>query len=197
MPSSWVNTECSIHWVQLTPRIVCCPFIVMISSWPQNVALAFGVPPYKSIATSQFCIRASNVKSPCHIPTIASQLTDELSPGAPSINCLQVLAQYRSITASKCISKLPWLRLPQLYLQTPLITASKCISNLARSWPPSVSPDSLHCGLQVRTIMAPKCISKLTRLRPPQVYLQLGRSGSRSASLSSLDHGFHVYLQIR
>jgi len=64
------------------------------------------------------------------------------------------------------------------------MTASKCISKLAQSWPPSVSPNSLDYGLQVRMSMASKCISKLAR------------SQSRSASLSSLDHCLQVYLQI-
>jgi len=53
-----------------------------------------------------------------------------------------------------------------MYLQTRSITASKCISKLAQSRPRSVSPDSLDSGLQVRTIMASKCISKLARSWP-------------------------------
>jgi len=79
------------------------------------------------------------------------------APGVPSIDCLQVLIQCR------------------------LIMASKCIYKLARSWPPRVSPESLHYGLQVRTIMAStmhlqsraitasKCISKFAWSRPPCV----------------------------
>jgi hypothetical protein len=111
----------------------------------------------------------------------------------PSIDRLQVLVQSRSITASKCISKLARLRPPishnhglqvhlqtrsitdskcisnsldygvQVYLQTRSITASKCISKLARSRPPSESPNSLNYGFKVRTITASKCISKLAR----------------------------------
>jgi len=46
--------ECSIHQVQHTPKIVCRPFILSISSWPLNVASASGVPPYSSTATCQF-----------------------------------------------------------------------------------------------------------------------------------------------
>jgi len=65
-------TECSIHRVQHTPKIVCCPFILSISSWPLNTASASGVPPYRSTATSQFSIRASKVKSHRHIPTASS-----------------------------------------------------------------------------------------------------------------------------
>jgi len=55
-------TECSVHRVQHTPKIVCRPFILMISSWPLNVASASGVLPYRSTATSQFSIRGSKVK---------------------------------------------------------------------------------------------------------------------------------------
>jgi len=65
------------------------------------------------------------------------------------------------------------------------LTVSKYSSNLARSWPPSVSPDSLDYGLQVRTIMASKCISKPARCWPP------------SASLSSLDLSLQVHIQTR
>ena len=71
MPWSWVITECSIHRVQYTPNIVCHPVILMITSWPWNVASACSVPPYQSTATSQFSIKTSNVKSPCHIPTVS------------------------------------------------------------------------------------------------------------------------------
>jgi len=65
-------TECSIHRVQHTPKIVSRPFILTISSWPLNVASASGVPPYRSTATSQSSIRASKVKAPRHIPTVSS-----------------------------------------------------------------------------------------------------------------------------
>jgi len=125
MPSSWVSTECSIHQVQHTPKIVCRPFIFTIWSWPLNVASSSGVPTSQSTATSQFSIRASKVKSACRIPTVASELTDELSPGAPSIDRLQVLVQSRSITACKWISK------------------------YTRLLPPSASPKSLDQGLGV------------------------------------------------
>jgi len=94
--------------------------------------------------------------------------------------------------------------------------ACKCISKLARSRPPSLSPNSLDYGLQVhlqtRSITASKCISKLAQLRPPslldhglQVYLQTrtimaSKSISKLTLLrppSSLDHGLQVSLQTR
>ena len=82
-------------------------------------------------------------------------------------------------------------------------TASKYSSNLARSWRPSASPNSLDHGLQVhlqtRSITASKCISKLARYWPPssldyglqfrsitasKCISKLARSRPRSASLS-------------
>jgi hypothetical protein len=131
------------------------------------------------------------------------------APGAPSIDCLSVLVQTRSITASNLARSRPPISLDpgfQVYLQTRSITASKCISKLARSRPPSASPNSLDPGLQVyfqtrsisnsldhclqvhlqtRSIPVSKCISKLARLLPP------------SASTHSLDHGLQVHLQTR
>jgi hypothetical protein len=108
------------------------------------------------------------------------------------IDRLQVLLQSRSITASKCISKLARSQPPSVSLnshdyglQVRTITASKCISKLARSQPSSVSLNSLDHGLQVqlqtRSITASKCITKLARLRLP----------------SSHDHGLQVHLQTR
>jgi len=66
---------------------------------------------------------------------------------------------------------------------------SKYSSNLARSWPPSSSPNSLNyvlkVHLQTRYITPSKCISKLARLPPP------------STSLSSLNLSLPVYIQTR
>jgi hypothetical protein len=69
---STAYTEYSINQVQHTREIVCCPFILTISSWPLHVAPATSVPPYRSTATSQFSIWASNANWPCHIPTVSS-----------------------------------------------------------------------------------------------------------------------------
>jgi len=116
-------------------------------------------------------------------------------PGAPYIDRIQVVVQSRTITASKCISK------------------------LARSRPPSVSPTSLDYCLQVRTSMASRCISKLARLRSCsaslssldrglQVYLEIpsitdskciskvARSQPRSIPLTSLDRHFQAHLEL-
>ena len=64
--------ECSIRRVQHTPKIVCCPFILSILSWPLIVASASSIPSYILTATSQFSIRASNIKWPRHVPTVSS-----------------------------------------------------------------------------------------------------------------------------
>jgi len=72
MTWSWVDTEYSIHRVQHPPKIVCLPFIHMITCWPLNVASASGVPPY-TIDRHQPALHESlKVKAHCHIPTVAS-----------------------------------------------------------------------------------------------------------------------------
>jgi len=125
------------------------------------------------------------------------------APGALSIDRLQVLIQFRSITASK------------VYHSTPSITSFKSISEVAQSRPPSVFPNLLDYSLQVRTIMASKCITKLAQSRPPcvspnsldygiQVHMilasksisQLAQSWPRSVLLSSLDLHFQVHLEL-
>jgi len=76
----------------------------------------------------------------------------------------------------------------QAVLHSEFIMAFKCISKLARSWPPSESPNLLDYSLQVRTIhgvqtysiTASKCITEFTQSRPP------------SASPNLFDHGLQV-----
>jgi len=164
------------------------------------------VPPYRSTATNQLAITASKVKSPCHIPTVSSWLTDQQSlistrrashwlspdqppPSTPPISpdhSLQEHHQTRTITASECISQFPRSRPPQVHLHICSITAAKCISEFTQSRPPSASPNSLHHGLQMPlqtpSISASKCISEFTRSWHP------------STSPNSLDHGLGVYL---
>jgi hypothetical protein len=101
-----------------------------------------------------------------------------------------------------------------VHLRTRSITATKCISKLARSQPRNVSLTSHDYSLQVGTITASQCISELTRSRLPsshdhglQVHLQTcpiaaskyisqsTRSRPPGASLSSLDQGLPVHLQ--
>jgi len=75
--SSTAYTEYSIHWGQRAPKMICRPCIPTISSLPLNVASASIIPPYRSTSTSQFSIGASTVKSPHHIATVSSKLTEE------------------------------------------------------------------------------------------------------------------------
>jgi len=205
-----------------------------------------------STAISQLSMRAKSLSHLVTFPQLrVTQLMKRVSaPGAPSIDYLPVLIQTRSITASKCISKLAQSRHPsaspnslnhclQVHLETRSIAASKCISKLAwlqppsshdhglqvqisklaRSWPPSASPNSLDRDLQVhlqsRSIMASKCISELARSQPSSVSLhmpdyslhvrmitaskcisKLARSRPRRVSLSSLDRHFQALLEL-
>jgi len=121
--------------------------------------------------------------------------------GAPSIDCLPVLVQTRSITASKLARSRP----PSVSPNSLDYGLQVHISKLARSCPPSVSPNSLDYSLQVhlhtRLITASKCISKLGRLRPLSVLQtcsitasKFARSWPPSASTHSLDHGLQVHL---
>jgi len=83
------------------------------------------------------------------------------------------------------------LNLLDYSLQFRTITVSKCISKLACSWPSSASPNLLDHGLQVHLqthlIMASKCISKLAWLLPPSV----------SWSLLDYSLRVHHYVQSR
>jgi hypothetical protein len=127
-------------------------------------------------------------------------MTRVSAPGAPSIDCLPVLVKTRSITASKCISKLPQSRPPsaypnslnrglQVHLQTRSIAASQCISKVARSRPPSASPNSLDLALQLhlqtRSIAASKCISKVARSQPSSVSLILPDYGLQVRTITA------------
>jgi hypothetical protein len=115
-----------------------------------------------------------------------------MSPSAPSFDRLQVLVQPCSTMASKCIS------------------------NLARSMPPSVSPNLLDHGLQVYLQMRSITACKFIPSQPPNVSpnlldygLQLNiqtRSITASKCISrparfrpasSHNHGLQVYLQTR
>jgi len=145
-------TEYSIHRVQYPCKIVCLPFILMITSWRLNVASASGM----------LLPESSKVKSHCHIATDASKLTDE-----------------KSLRTRRAVHRLPPTTRPnsldhrlQVYLQIRLIMASKCISKFARSRPPSASPNSLDLALQLHlqtcSITAFKGISKLAWLWSPK-----------------------------
>jgi len=126
-------TKYTIHPVQLTPstayteysihpKIVCLPFMLMITSWPLNVASGSGVPPNKIDRPSQLSMRAQRWSHLITFPRlwVKYQMERVSAPSTPPIDYLQVLLQSCSIMASKCISK------------------------LARSQPPSAYPNSLE-----------------------------------------------------
>jgi len=166
-------TEYSIHRVQHTAKIVYLPSIVIIMSWPLNVGSASGIPPYTINCHQPARRESSNIKSPCHNPTVASQLTDKWSPNtrhavhrqpptarpislngflqsvSPNLqdDGLQVDLQTHSIMISECISKFTWSRLPSVFLNM-------------LNYP-------LHVHLQTRSITASKCISDFTRSQSP------------------------------
>ena len=108
----------------------------------------------------------------------------------------------RSITASKCISKLAWSG-PQsaslssldhglyVYLQTGSITTSACISNLAPSPPQSVSHNSLnHSVVNCWGWNAYIPSSTLRRTSPGIRKEFMRKSGSDSRSVGSVFRGY-------
>jgi hypothetical protein len=154
---------------------------------------------------SQLSIRALKEKSPRHIPTVSSELSDEESlstwgashrpspdwqyPNTPSISLdhsMQMHLQSRSITATESISCLL-----DYILQIRSITPSK----LARS-------SRNHVHLQSRSMTAFECISKLTWSQPPIEYPNLHDHGhevrmimvSPNSSSNSLNCGLGKYL---
>jgi len=70
-------TESSIQWVQHRPEIVCFTFLLMITSWPLNVASGSGMPPYSIDRHQSALCESWKVKSRYHITTVASWLADE------------------------------------------------------------------------------------------------------------------------
>jgi len=153
----------SLHRVQHPPTILWVPLVLMMKSWPLNVASTSGVPPYKINCHQPALYVSSMVQSPCHIPTVASQLTDKESlitqrtvhwPPRSSLSMLlnrglQELLQSRPIMASNWISELT--RLGPLCLndrgfQVPFETCSIPASKFAWSWPQCAYQNSLDHG---------------------------------------------------
>jgi len=65
-------TEHCIKRVLHHPKIVCFPFILTIASRPLNVASDSGMPPYKIDRHQPALHESPKVRSPHHIPTVAS-----------------------------------------------------------------------------------------------------------------------------
>jgi len=140
----------------------------------------------------------NGVSAPVSPPSrlTASKYSSNLAWSWPPSACPMFLdhrLQVRTHIASKCISSNSLNQGLQVHLQTRSVTASKSISNVAWLRPPSSHNHGLHVHpqnwleyvLQVCTITASKCISK-TRSFTASKFAQ---SQPRSASLCSLDHG--------
>jgi len=150
-----------------------------------------------SIMTSK-CISKLNCSQPASISPkwlnyslhvrkmAASKRITKLAQSRPpcvSLTALNYSLQARTLMAFKCMSLNSLNHGLQVQLQNLLIMILECKSKFTPSWPPCVSANWHHEGLQVRSITASNCISELTQSR------------TWSASLSSVDPGLHVYLQ--
>jgi len=157
MPWSWVNTEYSIHQVPHTPstpdteysihrvqypsKIACLPFIFMITSWPLNVALDSGVPPYIIDR---------------HQPTQHVRSKFDLTDWWIETQCMACGPSAGSKYSSNLAQSRPWsVSLDSLNygLQVCTIQASQCISKVARLGPPSSHCHGLHLNLQTHSII--------------------------------------------
>jgi len=190
MPSSWVNTECSIRRVQHTPSTAYTEYC--LSSLH---SLDFELTPECS-----FSFRRTSLQIDCHQPVLhksfKGKVTSSHSHGFELTNRWiesQHLARLPSTasrsTTSKYSSNLPRSKPAASASLNSLDHSSECISEFTQSRSPIASPTSLDDGLKVhlqtRSITASKCISEFTPSRPP------------SASPNSLDHGLPVHLQTR
>jgi hypothetical protein len=142
------------------------------------------VPPYRIDCHQPTCHASSKAKSPCHIPTVVSVITDEWSlrtrrdvlqlPCCTRPHLLNYCFQTGSISASNlarsqrpsvfCYSLDYSL---QLHIPTRFIQATKCLSKLAPARPPIASPNSLDHSLQVELQACPIMASMFAQLRPP------------------------------
>ena len=167
MPWSWVNTEYSIWRVQHTPSPANTEYSIHRTQHPPKIisdpfVLTIMSRPF-NVASSFWCASLQNQLPPASWPwELKGKVTLSHSHGCELTNW--------------------WIE-----SQHPAVLPSTT-PNLARSWPQSVSPNSLHHGLRVhlhtRSIMASKCIW-VTQSRPP------------SASPYSLDLGLQVHLHTR
>jgi len=210
MQWSWVNTEYNIHRVQYTPSTAYTEYsIQQVQHTPSTVYTKYSihqVQPSMSTAHTEYCkhrvrhhpkinclllpASLSAFSGPCctqfstfsQLPvdqSMQSQLPSHMSPDLPP----PVPLPPDSLPPNVLPNMLNYSF--QVHLWVHSISASKYIFQYTQSPPPSEHPNSLGYGLQVCTSMALERISKITQ------------SQSRSAFLSSLDHGLQVYLQIR
>jgi hypothetical protein len=209
----------SWHQVQHPQKIVCLPFIRIITSCPLNVASTSSVPPYMIDCHLPALHKSSLVKSPCHIATVASLITNQYSKHPA---CHQSTASMYS--SNHCRSRPSTV--PPKSLNNVLKVCSSDdhglevhIYNLTQSLPPSVSPFLLsheasmftwlwpaHVRLKTCSITVSECRSKFTISQWPSVspftlYLasnfmfNLATLQPQSVSLSSLDRHFQAHVE--
>jgi len=174
-------TAYSIHRVQHLPKIVCLPFVLMITSWPLNVTLVSGVPPYtihrhqtslpwelkRKVTLSQSHGGDLNnwwkdSQHPARHPLTSSKSSSKLAwllPPCAFPNSLDYGLQTCWIAASRCISPKSVEHCLQVYHQTRSITSSKSIYNLTWSLPWSVSLSSLtrHFQAELKLLSSTAC----------------------------------------
>ena len=203
-----------------TPKIVCHPFILTISNWPQKCSLSLwcsSLPIDRHQPVPHTSFNGKVIWSHSH----GFELTNRWIE-SQHLACLPSTAS-RS-TTFKYSTILLDHSLLQMHLQTRSITDSECISEFARSLPPSASQNSLYHGLGVYLWVCPtfssNCIFKLAWSWPQsevlssldlclQVHLErrsntasqsiskLVRSRPPSASLNSLNLGLQLHLHTR
>jgi len=182
----------SWHRVQHTPSTI-IPKVQAYTEYKHTASTSIHRVQYTpSTASTQDCLSSlhshqSGLTPECIFSFRRASIHDwppsASSPWEPKWKVSLSHSHSRELTNWWIESQLPACRpsIPSKYSsRTGSITASK----FTRSQASSGSPNSVNLDLQVRTIMASKCISKPAR------------SQSRSASLRSLHHVLHVYLQI-
>jgi len=190
---STASIEYSIHRVQHPHKIVCLPFILMITSWPLNVAASSGMASLHDLppsASSPWELKGKVTLSHHHACKSTNWWIDYQHPARRPLTVSKFSSNLARSSPPQCITKLAWLRPPsshnhalQVHLQTRSITASKWISKLAHLGPPSLHDHGLQVHLQTRSIMISECIYKFTRSRHPGV------------SPNTLDYRLQVHLQ--
>jgi hypothetical protein len=185
-PCHWwsiVNTRYSIHQVQHTWSTAHSYYCIHhVLHHPKIDCLPLSSSP--SALSGPCCTQFSKFPQLWVNQWIESQLASHLPPDLPppdrpppstpaiSINYgLQVNRYPCSITASKCISEFNLISACQSIFKIARSQPPSASLSSIRSWPPSVSPCSVHRGLQVNfpvhTITSSMCISKFTHSASP------------------------------
>jgi len=150
----------------LRMKMVCLPFILIITRWPMNIGSASSMPCYKSDHCQPAFGDSYQETSPSYIPTIVWYLTSENSlttqrashwtpPNTPPITLHNGLQVHLLRPLDHGL---------RLHCRVHSIIASNCTSNLTQSWPPSSQYYGIQVHLQVSVIRASECMSEFTWL---------------------------------